>query len=935
VPLWRALRVTAARGGALRSAGLEPPFVGRDRQLALVKELFHASADERKPHFVSVVGVAGSGKSRLAWEFYKYIDGLADLIRWHRGRCLAYGEGVTYWALAEMVRMRAEIVEGEEPESARGKLREAVATFVPSADEREWVEPRLAQLLGLEEGQSHAREDLFAGWRLFFERMAEADPTVLVFDDMQWADAALLEFVEYLLEWSRSHAIFIVTFARPELVERHPEWGAGKRSFTSLFLEPLPEQAMEALLDGLVPGLPDDLTARILGRAEGVPLYAVETVRMLLDRGLLEREGDAYRPTGAIEALDVPESLHALVAARLDGLERDERRLVQDASVLGRTFTTRAIGAVSGRTEGELEPLLTALARKEILSIQTDPRSPERGQYGFLQDLLRHVAYETLARRDRKSRHLAAAAHLAEAFGPVEYEVVEVIAAHYVAAFEAAPDDSDAPEIKAKAQETLARAGERAAGLAATEEAERYNEQAAELADEPARQAALLERAGEAAQASGRFETAHRHYERAISLFEAVGETHPVARVSSRLGRLLHDMDRIDEAVERMEQAFAVLAADEPDSDLAALAHELARVHYFRGEHDRAAERVELALEIAESLRLPETISQALNTKALIVERRPHESLALMQEALRIALDNDLTAAALRAYNNLGVLLQVQDLLDDYARAIDDGLALAQRRGDRSWEWNFRTAGVEWRFLTGLWDEALEVAAELPDEARAAGFSYFPAEFLAMIHAERGDVAQAESVLVTVAANEQSTDLQARGMARLAAATLCRVRGEYGPALAAAEDAYRCFDGVAYQNVPLAVAAVGEAALGAGDLDRIEDVLRELALLKPALRTQSLQAQEARLIAAVAARRGEPERAESHFRSAVARFRELGLRFQLAIALLEHGEWLVGQGRVDEAGPLLGEAREIFERLEATPWLERVEAARAEVEAVA
>ena len=143
--------MTAGRGGSLKSDLLEPPFVGRERELRLLKELFHASADERKAHLASIVGIAGIGKSRLAWELQKYFDGVAQGVQWHRGRCLAYGDGVSFWALAEMVRMRAEIAEGEEPESARTKLRSALERYVDDADEREWIEPRLAQLLALEE----------------------------------------------------------------------------------------------------------------------------------------------------------------------------------------------------------------------------------------------------------------------------------------------------------------------------------------------------------------------------------------------------------------------------------------------------------------------------------------------------------------------------------------------------------------------------------------------------------------------------------------------------------------------------------------------------------------------------------------------------------------------------------------------------------------
>src|SRR5712692_7626642 len=479
-PLWKALRVVSGVRGTLKSQGLEAPFVGRDRELRQIKDLFHTCAEEKRAQLVSVTGIAGIGKSRLSWEFYKYFDGLAQLVYWHRGRCLAYGEGVTYWALADMVRWRCRIAEEEQPDSALAKLRSALEEHILDPDERRFVEPRLAHLLGLGEHESHDRQDLFAAWRLFFERLAETYPTVLAFEDMQWADASLLDFVEYLLEWSRNCPLYVVTLARPELLERRPTWGAGQRSFTSLYLEPLSQEAMEELLTGLVPGLPDTLRDRILARAEGVPLYAVETVRMLLDRGLLVREGPAYRLTGPVEALEVPETLHALIAARLDGLTVEERRLLQDAAVLGKTFTREALAALAG-AETEIEPLLTALVRKEVLGVQADPRSPEHGQYGFLQDLVRHVAYETLSRRERRARHLAAAAHLSAAFAADEDEVVEVIASHYLAAHEAVPDADDAAEIRGKAQAMLARAGERAASLAAAAEARRYFEQAAEL----------------------------------------------------------------------------------------------------------------------------------------------------------------------------------------------------------------------------------------------------------------------------------------------------------------------------------------------------------------------------------------------------------------------------------------------------------------------
>jgi class 3 adenylate cyclase len=533
LPLYRAVRIMSVRGGALRAGELEPPFVGRLRELNLVKELFHATAEDRKAHLVSLVGIGGIGKSRLAWEFEKYLDGVADTAYWHRGRCLAYGDGVAYWALAEMVRMRALISEEDSADDALAKLAAMLEEWLPEPDERAWVEPRLQQLLCLCDPEPDERQNLFSAWRLFFERLAARGPVVLVFEDLQWADGSLLDFVDHLLDWSRAHPIFVLALARPEIAEKRPGFGAGG---TTLSLEPLSERAMGELLDGFVPGLPDDLRAQILERAEGVPLYAVETVRMLLDRGLLARDGEVYRPTGPIEALDVPETLHALIAARIDGLSSEERSLLQDAAVLGKSFTKPGLAALGSLEDTTLDRVLTSLVRKEVLSVQADPRSPERGQYAFVQDLLKRIAYDTLSRPERKARHLAAAAHLERTAAAVEGELVEVIAAHYLDAYEAAPDADDAPALRAKAGEHLALAGERAASLAASEEAQRYFAKAAALAEDDLVRASLFERAGMAAFGGARWATTAELLDQAITLYNTAGATHQTARVTASLG---------------------------------------------------------------------------------------------------------------------------------------------------------------------------------------------------------------------------------------------------------------------------------------------------------------------------------------------------------------------------------------------------------------
>ena len=385
---------------------------------------------------------------------------------------------------------------------------------------------------------------------------------MLVFEDLHWADAALLDFVEYLLDWSRNHPLFILTLARPELVERRPTWGAGKRNFHSLVLEPLPEEARDELLLGLVPGLPDDL-ARSDPRSRG------------RSSAVCDRDGShAARPWGArprerrLPAVPVPSTR-----------SRSPRRSMRSSPHGSTASTLRsgdswrtppcsgrrsrpALSSVAGRRGSDLEPLLASLVRKEILTVEADPRSPERGQYGFLHALVQKVAYDTLGRKERKTRHLAAAAYLEAGTDPDE--IAEVIASHYLEAYRAAPDVADAAGIKAQACERLARAGERAASLAATGEAERYFTTAAELADEPRFQAAMRERAGITARAGAAGDRAASHLEESIRLFEAAGHTHDAARVSARLADTMWDQRHAAEAVQLMERSFEILSRTRP-----------------------------------------------------------------------------------------------------------------------------------------------------------------------------------------------------------------------------------------------------------------------------------------------------------------------------------------------------------------------------------
>jgi class 3 adenylate cyclase/tetratricopeptide (TPR) repeat protein len=922
VPLWKARRVVSGLRGSLKSEGLEAPFVGRDRELRQIKDLFHSCADERKAHLASVTGIAGIGKSRLAWEFYKYFDGIAETVYWHRGRCLPYGEGVTYWALADMVRMRCRIAEDEDPAAAAEKLEATLVEHVLDGDERAFVQPRLAHLLGLEEHEARERQDLFAAWRLFFERLAETNPTVLVFEDMQWADASLLDFVEYLLDWSRNHPLFVVTLARPELLERRPTWGAGQRSFTSLYLEPLSEQAMQALLGGLVPGLPESLRDQILSRAEGVPLYAVETVRMLLDRGLLVQEGSAYRLAGEVEALEVPETLHALIAARLDGLSPDERRLLEDASVLGKTFTRDAIAALSELDGDQLESLLGSLVRKEVFGLQADPRSPEHGQYGFLQDLVRHVAYGTLSRRERRSRHLAAAAYLSEAFAREQDEVIEVIASHYLDAYEVLPDAEDAAEIKQRAVEVLARAGERAASLAAAAEARRYFEQACDLAGETSQRAALLLRAGEMAGNAADPEAARALIEDSVALYESEGDTHSAARASGILGFVVGFTGHREEAVAQMERAFEVISGDPPTEELAVLAGRLALHHWFLGNLELAAERAELALDIAEEWSYPEALVLALRAKAAVAYSRGHaeEAGAYTRKALELALEHDLSQHAAVAYFILSDAEFRRDRYEVALAYLDDSLVYARKLGNRPYEWGTLAEMTYPLYMLGRWDEALSTLADPTEEqTRSGGVLLSLMAAVLEIHLERGRLEDARRIFGLFAHLEESTDVQDRSSYLAARASLHRVDGRYQDVLADAEAAIEAASTLGWgaQATEQAFVAALEAALALGDLAKVRELISFVEEAPPGRRAPFLEAQAQRF-------RARLDGDEAAYAAAEAIFAERELPFWLSVVQLEHAELLLEHGRDGDAAELLDEARQTFERLEATPWLERV-----------
>ena len=679
VPAWRALRVVARVGGRDRGDLLEAPFVGRDEELRLLRDLFHATTRERRARLVSVFGPAGIGKTRIAREFLNYVDGLTDDVWWHEGRSPAYGEGITFWALGEMVRRRCGLAETDDEATTRERVAATLAEHVPDLEERRWLEEALLALLGVE--TRAGADQLFAAWRTFFERLATSQPVVLVFEDFHFADSGLLDFVDHLMEWSRGVPIHVLTLARPELLERRPDWGAGKRNFVSLSLEPLAEPSMRDLLRGLVPGLPEPAVKAIVGRADGIPLYAVETVRMLLAEGRLALVDGVYQPTGDLTHLAVPETLTALIGSRLDALEPADRSLLQTAAVLGQSFTPAALAAVSELDEAAVGLQLRTLVRRELLVLDADPRSPERGQYAFVQALIREVAYATLSRRDRKARHLAAARFF-EGLG--SDELAGALAGHYLAAHADAAEGPEADALAAQARLALRGAAERAAALGAHDQAVMFLEQALTVTADTVEQAELLDRAGGEAMAAGRHAAAEDLLRQALERRRQAADTRATVRTVTMLGAALLTARHPDRALEVLEPAVAEFADLASDPAFVALEAQFGRALFLSDDHRRALEVMERVLEAAERADLVGVLADALVTRgsALAFIGRIREGLGVIEIGERLARAHGLTSTLMRAINN-----RASSLYDfDPPATIEltrEGLELARRVGDR------------------------------------------------------------------------------------------------------------------------------------------------------------------------------------------------------------------------------------------------------------
>jgi class 3 adenylate cyclase/tetratricopeptide (TPR) repeat protein len=919
IPTWRATAVVAMRGGSGRRELLEPPFVGRDDELRLLKEQFDATARERKSRLITVIGEAGIGKSRLAWELKKYLDGLVENAFWHEGRSPSYGEGISYWALGEMVKSRAGIGEGDDEETIRAALNATLELYVPDPTERRWLMPRLTGLLGIEELPAEGREELFAAWRTFFVRMAQQQPLLMVFTDLHWADQGMLDFIENLLTWARTEPIFVVALARPELLDRRPDWGSSVRSVTRLHLEPLDGADIGKMLEGMVPGLPPAAVRQIVGRAEGIPLYAVETVRMLLDKELLVPEDGRFRLVGDIAKLGVAETLQALIASRLDAAKPEDRSVLQDASVLGQSFTTDALAAVSGKDASALADSLERLVHSQMLTVDVDPRSPERGQYQFVQAVVREVAYASLARADRRTRHLAAARYL-EGLG--EEETVGVLASHYFDAFQASRAGDEADALAAQARIALQAAAERAASLHSHKQAVGYLEQAIAITQDPAEKAALYLRATESGEMTFNLDKAIEHAEEARKLYRTLGDLPGVLRAATWVGRH-HTTTRLEgQAVTIFEEAMAEGADLAESAEYAALLAELSRVYMMTGRHDEAIATADRSLSLTRRGAPPRPVVEALINKgtSLLAIGRITEAAALLRGAAAEADRHGMAVGSLRARNNL-LGIASKDSNSEGLALLREGYELAIRLGNTSFAHQFLmlmgySSIQSGEFGAGLKEiEAVEEEADDIHPFYRIGFAGIRAT-LAALRGDREEAAR-QLQLAQAAAPEMDSQLATQTMAMIEA-DVARSLGDWERAarlaLPAGRDSNYEIDG----NDLAAQAAVA-GALG-------PELTEAIATLQPfrgtgRLADGAIEAAEAGQLA----RAGRWEEARAGYRRALSLRHDAADNLKAAFDGLNWG--LLAADRDPEAKTALVEAEAFFAWRGATPMVNIYKAA--------
>jgi class 3 adenylate cyclase/tetratricopeptide (TPR) repeat protein len=746
VTVFRALE-TRARFGVDITEEVEAPLVGRERELDLLLDALARARTEREPQLVTLVGVPGIGKSRLVYELSRAVDRDEELIAWRQGRSLPYGEGVTFWSLGEMAKAQAGILESDSAEVAEEKLDHAVRSVLAEASEADWVLRQLRPLVGLAAGDElvgDRRSEAFAAWRRFFEAIAEESPLVLVFEDLQWADEGVLDFIDHLMEWTSGLPLLVVATARPELLERRSGWGGGKVNAATAQVGALSENDTARLLAALLEQavLPVETQSALLTRAGGNPLYAQEFVRMLSDRGLLRREGGAL----ALETngeLPLPESIQGIIAARLDVLSAEEKELLQDAAVLGKVVWTGALETISKRSRTAVEQCLHSLRRKDFLRYERRSAVAAETQFSFLHLLTRDVAYGQIPRASRAEKHRLAAEWL-ESLPDRGEDRAEMIAHHYLSALELARSAGQGPsDLADRARLALREAGDRALALNAFGPAIQFYEAALDLwPEDDGDRARLLYRLLSAKMYGGVADPAE--FAAASEALLAVGERALAAEAVALAAMTETNRGSQDTMWGYIRRAEELIAGAPPSRSKAVVLHWNAVGYSLAGRAEEGLTSARSAFEIGESLESDDiranTLSTIGMTRITLGDPGGIEDQERSVELARTAKSVDV----MRALGNLASSLLELGRIAEARKRLEEAIAEALRFGSIWYHEWLLPERVTYLYYEGKWDEALPLVEQLQADLEREFLTSFMEganlTFRARIRLARGDV---------------------------------------------------------------------------------------------------------------------------------------------------------------------------------------------------
>jgi class 3 adenylate cyclase/tetratricopeptide (TPR) repeat protein len=887
------------------------PFVGRKTELSLLVDAFDRTVRQRAAQVVTITGEPGVGKSRLLREFRGVIDERPDLVWWRQGRCLPYGEGITFWALGEVVKAQAGILESETAAETLAKLHGTVAALVEDATRAEWIEARLAPLVGAgATGDAAEQAELFKAWLQFFEALAARNPLILLVEDAHWADQPMLDFLEYLVDWAIDSPILIVLTARPELFTDHEGWGGGKRNAATISLSPLSDADAAALLTAMLPRsvMAAEAQQTILERCGGNPLYVTEFVRYAADRGVLD-------DIGAGKEIPLPDSVQALIAARLDLLDKNDKAVLQAAAVVGRVFWTGVLSSM--RPDLDVRSALRRLVTRELVRPVRESSMRGQEEHKFFHSLIQDVAYGQIPRTERASLHEAAGRWLEAVSGERAVDVAELLAHHLTQAVELGGAGGDLAE---RAYRFLMLAGDRARELDAARGADYYR-RATEIAPRPVDEGRALLELADVTQDKDLLESS---LEKAYSLFETLGDLEGMALARARLAGILWWRGDAESA-DRFGAEATRLVADRPTSAAKAevMTH-YASNRFLRGKAEEALEAVERAKSVVDARgTVRNQIGLLFARGGALCDLGDRSGLDDLHQALRLASEKNLTRVALVAANNLATVVGDLDGPVAGLRYIDDAIEMADERGYvANADWN-RMTKCELLVPAGRWDEVLELTGGVLVRDRELGGSQVST--MADLHRA--------SVLFYRGREDEAGHLV---FGALDAAREVKDQQMLAPALAfsivVASDAERTDE--AQRLIDEYEAATADAfafrAVTIGDIARIVVNLSGPARLEgliAGIRSVGVSATVslARVRGSVAAARGDLEVAVSEFLHAADTAEGAGARFRTTLAQIAAGRCLVEAGRAEEAGPLLGAAREAAGEMGATKLLDEVD----------